>query len=112
MDVITHFAKGIGNAVAKVKSNNLLIEELRKKYNPTFSEIMEILEVEDPTLATMLMLWYNKKYHFDELDPKVIEKEFGVNKKEVPKKKYITGGCGYTMYSNGGCGDDYSDDHC
>jgi len=97
MDVITQFTKSIGNAIAKIKSNNLLIEELRKKYNPTFSEIMEILEVEDPTLATMLMLWYNKKYNF--LDAKEIEKELDIKKKESPKTK------SYTLYSySSGCG--------
>lgn len=103
MEVITNFVKGIGNAIAKMQSNNILIEELRKKYNPTFTEIMENLEDEDPTLATMLLLWYSKKTNFEVIDSKIIEDSFRLKKEKSKQKKgYITGGCGY----------DYDDDYC
>lgn len=106
---LTALTKNIGTIIAKLKNNNRLIEELNKCYNPTFVEILEDLKDTDETLATMLSLWYMKKYSVN--DAKLqsvineIKSDFKIN--DTPKKKtmtYYDSGCGSgSTYNNSRC---------
>lgn len=129
---LTDITKNIGNTIAKIKNNNELITELNKAYNPTFTEILEDVKDSDPTLAALLMFWYNKKYSESDLDKLTtnIRKQFGLKdkvKKEVIATSVSSGGgctdndyyssCGSSIrkktYSYGGCGSSYNDSaHC
>lgn len=129
---LTDITKNIGNTIAKIKNNNELITELNKAYNPTFTEILEDVKDSDPTLAALLMFWYNKKYSESDLDKLTtnIRKQFGLKdkvKKEVIATSVSSGGgctdndytssCGPSIrkktYSYGGCGSSYNDSgHC
>ena len=98
---LTDITKNIGNTIAKIKNNNELITELNKAYNPTFTEILEDVKDSDPTLAALLMFWYNKKYSESDLDKLTtnIRKQFGL--KDKVKKEVIA----TSVSSGGGCTD-------
>ena len=118
----TDFTKYIGDTIAKIKNNNELIDELNKRFNPTFIDIMESLQKTNPTLAKMLMIWYNETYTIDESELANLVNKYKVKKKtkREPKHTYVTsgacdgpswdydGGCGSSSinagYYNGGCG--------
>ena len=86
---LTDITKNIGNTIVKIKNNNELITELNKAYNPTFTEILEDVKDSDPTLATLLMFWYQKKYSESDLDRLTtnIRKQFGLKDKVKKKTK-------------------------
>ena len=122
----TTVSKNIGSLIAQLKNNNKLIDELDKLYNPTFVEILEDLQENDKTLATMLLMWYCNKYdqREDEMD-KLISKLKGKTTKVKPASipTYISSGCGNNGGSvgcgvtprrtTGGCGSTYYDKaHC
>ena len=110
---LTSLTAMIGDTIAKIKNNNKLIDELNKRYNPTFLEIMEDIKDTDKTLANLLMLWYIDRYSVDTsklekvLDD--IRKEYGIKEKVKTKTKTvytsIGGGCTDNDYDySGGCG--------
>lgn len=128
----TDFTKNIGDTIAKIKNNNKLIDELNKRFNPTFVEIMESLQKTDPTLAKMLMVWYTETYTIDESELVNLVDKYQVKKKVKRESKstyassggctnpswesygggcgsssvssgYSGGGCGYSSSSRGGC---------
>ena len=93
----TNLTKTIGDTIANIKNNNKLVDELNKKFNPTFVEIIESLLKTDQTLAKMLMVWYMENYSIDNDQLTKL-----VNKYQVKKTSSNTyNGCGS---SNGGCG--------
>ncbi len=106
---LTALTKNIGTIIAKLKNNNRLIEELNKCYNPTFVEILEDLKDTDETLATMLSLWYMKKYSVN--DAKLqsvineIKSDFKIN--NTPKKETMT-----YYYSGCGSGSTHNNSRC
>lgn len=106
---LTSLTAMIGDTIAKIKNNNKLIDELNKRYNPTFLEIMEDIKDTDKTLANLLMLWYIDRYSVDtsKLEKVMddIRKEYGLKDKVKTKIVYnsIGGGCTDDEYS-GGCG--------
>lgn len=108
---LTSLTAMIGDIIAKIKNNNKLIDELNKRYNPTFLEIMEDIKDTDKTLANLLMLWYIDRYSVDTsklekvLDD--IRKEYGLKEKVKTKIVYTStsGGCTDDDYDySGGCG--------
>ena len=140
MDIFTGITKSIGTAISKVKSNNTLLEELNKKYNPTFIDIVDDLtEKGDTILLSLLYQWYTKNLG---IDPANIETELESIKlrnskeyqemieRQIKKFKSSSGGCGSSSdyynsgcgspsnyyrphYNSGGCGSSYSNDsHC
>ena len=104
----TDFTKYIGDTIAKIKNNNELIDELNKRFNPTFIDIMESLQKTNPTLAKMLMIWYNETYTIDESELANLVNKYKVKKKTKRESNHTyatTGGCdGPSWDSNGGCG--------
>ncbi len=106
---LTSLTAMIGDIIAKIKNNNKLIDELNKRYNPTFLEIMEDIKDTDKTLANLLMLWYIDRYSVDtsKLEKVIddIRKEYGLKEKVKTKIVYnsTSGGCTDDEYS-GGCG--------
>lgn len=123
----TTISRNIGSLIAQLKNNNKLIDELNKVYNPTFVEILEDLQENDKTLATMLLMWYCNKYDereikMDELISKI--KTEKSSKIKSSKTYSYNSGCGNNggsircgvipKKSSGGCGDsyDYNDSHC
>jgi len=132
---LTSLTAMIGDTIAKIKNNNKLIDELNKRYNPTFLEIMEDIKDSDKTLANLLMLWYIDRYSVDtsKLEKVMddIRKEYGLKEKVKTKTVYTSTGGGCTSGSggcddsdsgfqwrrkranSGGCGSSYYDsDHC
>lgn len=104
---LTNVTRTIGDTIAKIKNNNKLIEELNKKFNPTFVEIIESLQKTDPTLAKMLMVWYMETYCIDDKELEdIVSKYQKKPKKTTSKPSYVAeSGCGNTsgwLYS--GCG--------
>ena len=99
---LTNVTRVIGDTIAKIKNNNKLIEELNKKFNPTFVEIIENLQKTDPTLAKMLMCWYMETYCIDdkELDALV--------SKYQKKPKNALSGSSKTYSSSDGCNGHYA----
>lgn len=96
MNAATSFSKMISSTLEKIRRNNKLVENERKKTNPTFLEIIECLKTEDETLAYLLLKWYFKKYEdTDIMDSENIIDDF--LKQTKPKKQhndYVSGGCG------------------
>lgn len=108
---LTSLTAMIGDIIAKIKNNNKLIDELNKRYNPTFLEIMEDIKDTDKTLANLLMLWYIDRYSVDtsKLEKVMddIRKEYGLKEKVKTKIVYTStsGGCTDDDYDySGGCG--------
>ena len=110
---LTSLTAMIGDTIANIKNNNKLIDELNKRYNPTFLEIMEDIKDTDKTLANLLMLWYIDRYSIDtsKLEKVMddIRKEYGLKEKIKSKTKTvytsIGGGCTDNDYDySGGCG--------
>ena len=106
---LTNITRTIGDTIAKIKNNNKLIEELNKKFNPTFVEIIENLQKTDPTLAKMLMCWYMETYCIDdkELDALVSKYQKKPRKTSSNSSKTYSssGGCNAPYASSGGCND-------
>ena len=111
----TEITKKTGSIIAKIKNNNKLVEELNKKFNPTFVEIIENLQKTDKTLCQLLMVWYMNTYSIDEDElNNIVEKYKDKTIKKQTKPKYVLeSGCGNTsgwLY-NGGCSGGYGTIH-
>ena len=104
----TDFTKITGDVIAKIKNNNKLIDELNKRYNPTFLEIIEDLQENDETLAKMLLLWYMTKYSIDEskIDDIMadIRKEYTKVKRKALTNDSYEYTCGRSNNYSSGCG--------
>ena len=121
---LTDFTRTIGDTIAKIKNNNKLIDELNKKFNPTFVEIIENLQKTDPTLAKMLMVWYMETYSIDDKELETIVNKYQKKPKKTRETSHYTfedytcgssrsSGCGSTYYSSsGGCGSSSNSSRC
>lgn len=117
MTKFTGFTKMLGDALEKIRNNNMILEQERKANNPTFIEIMERLVKDDKSLAYLLLNWYFDTYCNDSLDISNLAKELIQNTKDIKKKKqYSSSGCGIvisgscgTLSSISGCGCDCED---
>ena len=67
-DIFTNITKKAGNVLEQIRRNNKLLESNRKQYNPTFLEIMEELQKDDKTLASMLLFWYMQRHSTNDLE--------------------------------------------
>lgn len=67
-DIFTNMTKKAGNVLEQIRRNNKLLESNRKQYNPTFLEIMEELQKDDKTLASMLLFWYMQRHSTNDLE--------------------------------------------
>ena len=94
---LTNITRTIGDTIAKIKNNNKLIEELNKKFNPTFVEIIENLQKTDPTLAKMLMCWYMETYCIDDKELDALVSKY----QKKPRK--VSSSSSKTYSSSGGC---------
>lgn len=105
---LTDITKQMGNIIANIKNNNVLVDELKTKFNPTFVEIMENLQETDPTLAKMLMVWYTETYTIDESELVNLVNKYQIKKKTKRESKptyVVESGCGNTSgWFYGGCG--------
>lgn len=106
---LTNITRTIGDTIAKIKNNNKLIEELNKKFNPTFVEIIENLQKTDPTLAKMLMCWYMETYCIDDKELDALVSKYQKKPRKVSNSSSKTysssGGCDAPFASSGGCND-------
>lgn len=121
--ILTDLTKKIGETIAKIQVNNKLLEDLQKKCNPTFLEILDDVKDNNPSLAASLLLWYGNKYKvnnseiiklLDSLkkEDDSIDYDSGCSSSK-PKKKnkstFYSSSCGYSL----GCGyTSHYDDRC
>lgn len=117
MDIFTGITKNVGKIIANIQENNKIFDELNKKYNPTFVEIIDELKEEDNSLLLALLYdWYRRR---NNLDFNQVKKELDemreLNSDEYKekrlretfkKRKFSSSGCGFEEDEDdyGGCG--------
>ena len=106
-DILTNMTKKTGRVLEQISRNNKLLDANRKQYNPTFLEIMDELQKDDKTLATMLMFWYMQRHSANDIEFNSL-----VNKMEHETKMFLqsqknsnnyTASCGCGQYEPESC---------